>query len=194
MEPQITKIHNNSDDKQIKRGTVLHILLQRQERSDDEMEAYQIMHFKEECSDLLVSKNAIVTEISNNALIAIFVDSRMKNPFLVAADCINGIREALYKYRETSGWNIVLKASINEGEVSILSMKDAKGVLLGEAVNESFLILDTTHPMQVTLTDKVKGKIVKDYNFVPRCPVDLGASKPASLFYLHTPATQPCAL
>lgn len=172
-------------------GVVLHVLVQSQEMGvvgDDE-----ICNFKNLCLPILKHYTNICSVVAANAIIGVFAEDSETVPELMAVKCIDEIRNMFYKQRE-NGAKAFMRASINGGEVIVgCSLGDDEYEVMGDAINASFQIIDTTHPMQVTITRRIRQKIQSFFNSVARRPVDIGIKK-AQLYYLHTSTSEICAV
>lgn len=172
-------------------GLVLHILIQSQDTTP--AGDTEIATFKELCFATLKRYTNIISCVATNALIGVFAEDSKMVPDTLAVKCIDEIRKMFYDYRK-KGATAFLRASINSGEIIVgCSTGECEYEVLGDAVNASFQIIDTTHPMQVSITRRVRQKVQGDYNVVARCPVDIGIKK-AQLFYLHTSTAEICAV
>lgn len=171
-------------------GIVLHILIQKQERCGEMKNGIEVDGFKEICSSAIKELNGVIFNVSTNAIIGVFHnDTDSETPEIRAARCAHDLRQKLIELRK-DGWQIVMKACINGGDVIIgTSIGENEYEMLGSGINASFQILDTTHHMQISLTRKVREQVSEHYNCIARRPVDIGP-KSALLFYLHTPADE----
>lgn len=172
-------------------GVVLHILIQKQDRRGEMANGIEVDEFKEYCAEMLRKNTNIISNVSTNAVIGVFLDE--ENAELKATNLAHEIREKLYKYRK-KGFQLIMKACINKGKVIIgSSLGNDEYEVLGNAVNASFQLLDSTHPMQISITRKIKQVITNTYNIVSRRPVDIGLKR-AQLYYLHTPKSDVCTV
>ncbi|MBP5366716.1 MAG: hypothetical protein J6Y82_12495 [Bacteroidales bacterium] len=175
-------------------GVVLHILIQKQDRRGEMANGIEVDEFKDYCSEMLRKNTNIISNVATNAVIGVFLDNGSEdNAELKATSLAHEIREKLYKYRK-KGVQLILKACITKGKVIIgSSLGGDEYEVLGNAVNSSFQLLDSTHPMQISITRKIKQRITDDFNIVTRRPVDIGFKR-AQLYYLHTPKSEVCTV
>lgn len=170
-------------------GIVLHILIQKQDRRGEMANGIDVDEFKELCTEIIHNNTNIISSISTNAIIGVFAEEFVQNPELLAAKIAYNIREKLYKCRK-QGLQLILKACINTGKIIIgSSLGNDEYEVLGNAINSSFQLIDTTHPMQISVTRKIKQKISDEYNLIPRRPIDIGLKR-AQLYYLHIPISE----
>ncbi len=164
-------------------GIVLHLVFKSQRILEDQSFADK---FRDFCVDKFSKCGCVSTRFSDNSLIGAFVQDDKQPAEMVACNCAYEIRDYLDSLRLEKKSDIVLKASINGGEVIIgNTINEKENEILGTAINISFQLLDNTSPMQVSLTRRVYEKISKKYSAIPRRPVALG-NKTVSLFYLNT--------
>jgi hypothetical protein len=167
-------------------GIVLHIHLQRQDRKNNSLEeSTDFDNIVKFCSGKVIEYGGVISEVSNNAVIGIFTESdNGSSAELRAAECADMAREEICKHRDESK-PYVMMACINSGSVIIGSaLGENSHEVMGNGISASFQLLNTTQPMQISLTRRVKEKLEDVYSFVPRLPIYFGQKK-ALIFYLH---------
>ncbi len=182
MQTEARSTQDNTPLSQRFNGMVLHLAVQSQE----ERKSTKVDAFRNECATIVQRYGGISSRISYDAMICAFAQNSTQSAELVACQCAHEIRQKLVKMR-LEGSDLIMKASINGGDIFIGNKTEyGEDEILGTAVNISFQVLDSTQPMQVTLTKRVCEKVAKQFASVSRRPVLLG-TKNALLFYLHTP-------
>jgi hypothetical protein len=172
----------------IANGIVLHLHLQKQDRKvsspDEEVDICNILKY---CSDNIIASGGFISEIANNAVIGVFEDNdELISAEMKAASCACMVRDVVYEYRN-NGKMYVMTASINSGSVIVgSSIGENCHEVMGNGITASFQLINTTQPMQISLTRRIKDKICDRFKLVDRLPILFGQKK-ALIFYLHTP-------
>lgn len=149
-------------------------------------------NFRDMALNEIAKYNGILSSALADNIMAIFVPEQTSDilltPELAAVECAHHIREILLKRDNEDFTRLQIRACINGGQVLLDKKEGSMGErgASGSGVSASYLVLDTTSPMQITITRKVKEKVKDHFHFVQRNPTTVGF-KTAMLFYLHTP-------
>ena len=170
-----------------KTGIVLHIHVQRHDRkTNSPEEIVEIKNIIRYSSDFIIKNGGFISEVSDNAIIGVFDEDDIKEGVseYKAASCANQIRELIYEHRKNNK-PYILTASINGGRIIVGSeLGEKQHEVMGDAITASFQLINATQPMQISLTRRVKDKLIDKYSFIARLPIYFGQKK-ALIFYLH---------
>lgn len=168
-------------------GVALHVMIQGQERNPSAESQEQMQSFCKHCLQIVRNHHGLSSAVSDTSFIGIFPISPDAKAELLAAEAANEIRNELTTHRHADNWPIVMRASINGGEVIFgNSALNGEGELLGSAIVASYQLLDTTQVMQITLTRRVDEALRSQFNTIARRPVEI-SNKQVQLYYLHLP-------
>lgn len=164
---------------------VLHVQLVGLDKCSADEAATQVGVFRANCATQIRKHHGMTIGLSDDSILGVFPVMRNVCAELMATNAAHEIRSQLMELRKNEGYKIVMKGSINGGEVVFGNATFAgESTVMGSAVSASYQLLDTVQPMQITLTRKVREVISDKYQTIARRAVEIG-TKYVSLFYLH---------